>query len=158
MRRRRSTAVGILEMREVKRRYDSSEKGKACTEKYRQSDTYKVSLRKYRTSKKGKLTIRNSMLQRKYGITLETYNKMLKHGNGGCWICHRKPKPGKNLNVDHQHLSKVEKKAGVKFGKVRGLLDFFCNKYLIGRRKTEHANLFENAAKYLRSPIDWRNT
>lgn len=99
---------------------------------------------------------RDKYLRSKYGITEATYHEMLAEGNGACWICKRKPKPGKNLNVDHEHLTKAQKKAGMKFGKVRGLLDFFCNKYLIGRRKTEHAVLFERAAAYLRSKKDWR--
>lgn len=103
-----------------------------------------------------KLTRRDKYLQAKYGITEGTYNLMLAHGKGACWICKRKPRPGTNLNVDHEHLTKAQKKAGMKFGKVRGLLDFFCNKYLIGRRKTEHAPLFEAAAGYLRSEKDWR--
>lgn len=101
-------------------------------------------------------TRRDKYLQQKYGITEAIYTAMLKHGDGKCWICKRAPLPGKNLNVDHQHLTKAERKAGMKFGKVRGLLDFFCNKYLIGRRKTEHAPLFRAAAEYLESPTDWR--
>jgi recombination endonuclease VII len=102
-----------------------------------------------------KLTRRDKYLRAKYGITEAIYNKMLLHGKGACWICKRKPSPGTNLNVDHEHLTKDQKKAGIKFGKVRGLLDFFCNKYLIGRRKAEHAHLFTNAAEYLRSEKDW---
>ncbi len=101
---------------------------------------------------------RDKYLMLKYGIDERIYKLMLAHGKGACWICKRKPLPGKNLNVDHQHLTKAERKAGMKFGKVRGLLDFFCNKYMIGRRKTEHAALFEEAAKYLRSPKDWRDS
>lgn len=109
------------------------------------------------TSKsKEKLTVRDKYLRSKYGITEETYFAMAKHGGGNCWICKRPPKPGKALNVDHQHLTKLEKKTQ-KFGTVRGLLCFFCNKYLIGRRKGEHAYMFENAAAYLRSTKDWRN-
>jgi hypothetical protein len=99
---------------------------------------------------------RDKYLLAKYGIDERIYKLMLAHGDGKCWICKRKPKPGKNLNVDHQHLSKAEKKAGVKFGKVRGLLDYFCNKYMVGRRKTEHAELFDRTAAYLRSEKDWR--
>lgn len=99
---------------------------------------------------------RDKYLRAKYGITLAVYNTMFKHGKGACWICQRKPKPGKNLNVDHEHLTKAQRKAGLKFGKVRGLLDFFCNKYMIGRRKTQHAYMFERAASYLRSEKDWR--
>ena len=104
---------------------------------------------------KYKLTTRDKYLRAKYGITEETYFAMAKHGDGKCWICKRPPKPGKALNVDHQHLNKLETKI-TKFGKVRGLLCFFCNKYLIGRRKAEHAYMFRNAADYLESPIDWR--
>lgn len=105
-----------------------------------------------------KQTRRDKYLLAKYGIDERIYNLMLVHGNGACWICKRKPLLGKNLNVDHEHLTKKQKKDGAKFGKVRGLLDFFCNKYLIGRRKTEHADLFARAADYLRSEKDWRNT
>ena len=105
----------------------------------------------------GKLTTRDKYLLKKYGITEATYGAMLAHGNGVCWICKRKPMPGKNLNVDHEHLTKAQRKAGMTFGKVRGLLDYFCNKYMIGRRKTEHAPLFRSAAEYLESPKDWRN-
>lgn len=99
---------------------------------------------------------RDKYLQAKYGITLAIYKKMLAHGNGACWICKRKPLPGKNLNVDHEHLTKIQKKAGLVFGKVRGLLDFFCNKYAVGRSKTEHAERYRRVADYLESPIDWR--
>lgn len=102
-------------------------------------------------------TKRDKYLLAKYGIDEAVYNTMLQYGNGACWICQRKPKPGKNLNVDHEHLIKAQKKAGIKFGKVRGLLDLFCNKYLIGRRKTKDAMLFERAASYLRSTKDWRD-
>jgi hypothetical protein len=99
---------------------------------------------------------RDAYLKKKYGISEATYNEMLAYGNGACWICKRKPLPGRNLNVDHQHLLKTERKAGATFGKVRGLLCYMCNKYLVGRRKTEHAVLFEEAARYLRSEKDWR--
>lgn len=103
------------------------------------------------------LTRRDKYLRSKYGITEAIYFAMVKFGDGKCWICGRAPKPGKALNVDHQHLTKADKKAGIKFGKVRGLLDFFCNKYLIGRRKKEHAYMFRKAAAYLESDKDWRD-
>jgi len=100
-----------------------------------------------------KQTKRDKYLQSKYGITEEIYNTMLAHNQGGCWICDRKPKPGTNLNVDHEHPRKKVPGSG---GNVRGLLCFFCNKYLIGRRRAEHAWLFERAAAYLKSTKDWR--
>ena len=95
---------------------------------------------------------RDKYLMSKYGINEAIYRDMLAAGNGACWICQRKPKPGKNLNVDHEHPRKNQTGGG----QVRGLLDFFCNKYLIGRRRKEHAGLFERAAAYLRSERDWR--
>lgn len=93
-----------------------------------------------------KLTKRDKYLRRKYGITEATFKKMLAHGKGKCWICQNPPKK-LNLNTDHDHKS----------GQVRGLLCFFCNKYLIGRRRREHAYLFVRAAEYLSSTVDWRN-
>jgi len=93
-----------------------------------------------------KLTSRDRYLRRKYGITEATYFVMVKKYNGGCWICGKKPKPGKALNVDHDH----------KTGQVRGLLDFFCNKFVIGRRRREHVPTFLRAAEYLSSTVDWR--
>lgn len=99
---------------------------------------------------------RDSYLRRTYDITEATYQAMLRTHDGKCWICDRKPLPGKNLNVDHEHLTKPQRKKGMKFGKVRGLLCYFCNKYLIGRRKTADAYKFRNAAEYLEEPYDWR--
>lgn len=91
------------------------------------------------------LTKRDKYLRKRYGITEATFQRMLKKCAGKCWICLRPPKT-KTLNVDHDH----------KTGQVRGLLCFFCNKYMIGRRRQEHAGLFESAAKYLKSVVDWR--
>lgn len=99
---------------------------------------------------------RNKYLLKKYGITEAIYFEMVKFGKGACWICKRKPLPGKALNVDHEHLTKADKKAGATFGKVRGLLCYFCNKYVIGRSKTEHAPRYRVAADYLESTKDWR--
>ena len=84
-------------------------------------------------------------LRKKYGITEAIYFVMLKVHEGKCWICDRLPKD-KPLNVDHDH----------KTDQVRGLLCFFCNKFMIGRRRREHAQLFVNAAAYLKSEYDWR--
>src|SRR6185295_9071883 len=94
-----------------------------------------------------RLTTRDKYLRLKYGITQKVYLQMLAAGQGACWICKRLPKPGKNLCVDHDH----------KTGHVRGLLCFLCNKRLIGRHRQEHAWLYDNAARYLRSTVDWRD-
>jgi len=92
-----------------------------------------------------KLTRRDKYLRTKYGITETIYKKMLAVADGKCWICSKKPKKSA-LNVDHDH----------KTGQVRGLLCFFCNKFMIGRRRREHIFLFEAAAQYLKCEIDWR--
>lgn len=67
-------------------------------------------------------------LKRKYGISLGTYNTMFKNQNGSCAIC-KKPQSNfkKALSVDHDH----------KTGEVRGLLCFYCNKFVIGRHTKE---------------------
>jgi hypothetical protein len=91
--------------------------------------------------------VRERYLWIKYKITQAVYDKMLAFGKGGCWICKRKPKPGKTLNIDHDH----------KTMQVRGLLCFFCNKFMVGRRRREHAHLFDTTAAYLRSTKDWRD-
>lgn len=100
----------------------------------------------YTPMKASKPHKRDAYLMRKYSITQAVYDEMLALGDGACWICKKKPKPGKALNVDHDH----------KTNQVRGLLDWFCNRYMIGRRRREHAHLFDAAAAYLRSTKDWR--
>lgn len=95
-----------------------------------------------------KLSKRDRYLRRKYGLSEKQFNKMLRmspHGPGTCWITGRKPKPGKRLNVDHDH----------KTGRVRGLLTFFANYRLLGRGR-ENPDHHDAAAKYLRSTFDGR--
>lgn len=84
-------------------------------------------------------------LKKKYGLTLEQHTAMLAKIGNKCWICQKPPK-NLALNIDHDH----------KTGQVRGLLCFFCNKFLIGRRRREHAHLFKRSAEYLESTYDWR--
>lgn len=85
---------------------------------------------------------RNLLLLRKYGITLRQYNLMLKLQGGRCLLCGKKPK-GHTLNVDHDHTTK----------RVRGLLDFWCNKFYVAKNTVETA---EQVVKYLRSNFDGR--
>lgn len=70
---------------------------------------------------------RNKYLLKKYGIGEKEYNRMLGAQGGVCAVCNRKPKPGKNLHVDHDH----------KTGEVRGLLDYYCNRRLVGNNRDE---------------------
>lgn len=82
----------------------------------------------------------------KYGLTPEGYERILAAQGGKCAICRRLPKPGKNFNVDHDHKTDA----------VRGLLCFFCNRILLGRRR-EDAGLHLAAYLYLAARNDWRD-
>ncbi len=76
-------------------------------------------VKKYQQSKKGKTakkkTSRKQLLKR-YGLTDESYNKMLEEQGGRCYLC-KNSQLGRNLSIDHSH----------KTGKVRKLLCVNCN-------------------------------
>lgn len=57
------------------------------------------------------------LIRRKYGISVPEYEALLVAQGGGCALCHRTPKPGRRLAVDHDHET----------GHVRGLLCTRCN-------------------------------
>jgi hypothetical protein len=52
-----------------------------------------------------------------YGISLADYDRLYAQQGGRCRMCKRKPKPGRSLCVDHNHVTR----------KVRGLLCNNCN-------------------------------
>lgn len=89
---------------------------------------------------------KDAYLRRKYGITWQQYLWMLHSQGGKCALCLSPPKK-LALNVDHCH----------KTLRVRGLLCFRCNKFLIGRWRKEHAALLQRAAYYLKSDFDGRH-
>lgn len=61
---------------------------------------------------------RSSILMNKYGITLDTFNDMLKNQNYKCAVCDStNPGPKGVFAVDHCHST----------GTVRGLLCYLCN-------------------------------
>lgn len=60
---------------------------------------------------------RNWWYQKQYGITLGTFEEMVKAQNGLCAICGNPPSNGRTLHVDHNHMT----------GKLRKLLCFRCN-------------------------------
>jgi recombination endonuclease VII len=62
------------------------------------------------------------MLLKKYDLSPEQYEFMLRMQNGVCAICEKPPK-AMRLAVDHDHGD----------GRVRGLLCFLCNKFLVGK-------------------------
>jgi hypothetical protein len=87
---------------------------------------------------------RNNYLARKYGLTLETFEELLKKQGGGCAIC--KTKDTTNLVVDHDHTCCVGKENTC--GKcVRGILCWHCNAAL-GLFK-DSQKIVEQAAAYL---------
>lgn len=69
-----------------------------------------------------------------YGLTEEEYDVMLAAQGGGCAMCGKTCRTGRQLAVDHDHLS----------GRVRGLLCVTCNQALGVYEATREA-----AAKYL---------
>jgi hypothetical protein len=86
---------------------------------------------------------------RKYGISSQQWDKMYVNQKGLCPIC-QKPifRPGNKLGkraaaVDHDHKS----------GRVRGLLDYRCNRFIIGRNSADRA---ERVYRYLVSDFDGR--
>jgi len=86
---------------------------------------------------------------KKYDLTVKQWDKLFALQKGLCPIC-LKPifKPGNKLGkraaaVDHDH----------KTGRVRGLLDYRCNRFIIGRNSAERA---ERVYKYLVSEFDGR--
>lgn len=85
---------------------------------------------------KGSNYHKNWRLNKTYGITIDDYNKLLKHQNGVCAICGQFPDDG-ILVVDHNH----------KTNKIRGLLCHKCN-FGIGIFR-DSKTLLNNAVSYL---------
>lgn len=81
--------------------------------------------------------VRNHQLMRTYGISLEQYNSILISQGGYCALCSATSKSGKNLAVDHDHLT----------GQIRGLLCSRCNTSL--ERIERIPNWSETAKHYL---------
>lgn len=81
---------------------------------------------------------RRRYLLRTYGIDNADYDRLAAAYNFGCWICRKKPKPGKRrLSVEHDH----------KTGRVRGLACWSCNKLLAAAR--DNPETLRDAADYL---------
>jgi DNA-directed RNA polymerase subunit RPC12/RpoP len=73
-----------------------------------------------------------------YGLTLEQYDKILKHQGYRCAVC-KKPFTDKTPHIDHEHG-----------GHVRGIVCAYCNTRLIGRLKSPQ--LAQWLADYFHSP------
>lgn len=83
------------------------------------------------------LCARHRNVLRLYGIDPVEYERLLSKQNGLCAICQQRCSHGKNLSVDHYHLT----------GEVRGLLCCECNTGL-GKFRDNPA-LLRQAAHYL---------
>jgi hypothetical protein len=77
--------------------------------------------------------IRDANLKALYGISLRSYEDMLRRQDGVCAICARPPRGKRPLDVDHDHVN----------GRVRGLLCGNCNR-AIGLLE-ENPELFDRA-------------
>jgi hypothetical protein len=81
---------------------------------------------------------RDYMLRRTYGITQAQYEDLLAKQGGGCAICGKTPEEeGRNLAVDHDHLT----------NEIFGVLCMLCNKIIVG--KVRNPEVFARAANYL---------
>lgn len=135
--------MSIEKIREAKRRYKKSEKGKATEKRYRESELGKKSIKRaydksYRLRPERLEQMFKSRLKRKYGLTLDDYKNILAEQKECCSICKvNQSNFNKKLAVDHCH----------KTGKVRGLLCQFCNQGL-GNFK-DNKQLLDLAIKYL---------
>lgn len=133
------------------RRVESKEYGKNYSEKikegqraYRLKNRIKVNEYEKERRRKNPESIRDSRLRHKYGISIETYDKLLAYQDFGCAICGRsEPNCTKSIHghlyVDHDHNT----------GKVRGLLCHPCN-WAIGFVECEK---MEKALIYLKEPV-----
>lgn len=82
---------------------------------------------------------RATRLAQIFNLTPDEYDQILEYQGGVCAICGRPPKPGKRLAVDHDHAT----------GHVRGLLDFVCNRRVLGARS---ADILVKTAAYVTDP------
>lgn len=84
--------------------------------------------------------VKDAYLKRTYGISLLDYYRMLDSQDRRCAICLQAASRYRSaLAVDHNH----------KTGKVRGLLCYRCNKFVVGRHTLRSAAMvFEYMLKY----------
>ena len=81
---------------------------------------------------------RDSYLRRTYGITLSEFDALVAAQGNRCAVCGSEFV--KTPHVDHDHRS----------GRVRGALDYRCNKFVVGRHRD--GVLLRAAADYLDNP------
>ena len=74
-------------------------------------------VQEYNAREKASGNTRNGHLRRNYGIAPEQYDQTLIKWGGRCMICRQKPKDNRDLSVDHDHKTDLN----------RGLLCLKCN-------------------------------
>ncbi|MFE2969933.1 endonuclease domain-containing protein [Streptomyces sp. NPDC059340] len=84
-----------------------------------------------------RLTQRRAWLKHKYGISLEEYDAMLRAQNGACAICGQPCSTGRQLAVDHDHMT----------GVVRALLCLNCNRN-VGQFENQRQTMEHYLAAY----------
>lgn len=85
---------------------------------------------------------RRQHLWQNFHITPEEYDLISAEQGGVCGICGRGPTGGKHLPLDHEHQNRQS-------GPIRGLLCYYCNKFIVGARSEEH---IIRAAEYIKDP------
>lgn len=83
---------------------------------------------------------------KKYGLTLADFNELYNLQGGKCPICEKTLE--KRICIDHNHIRGWSKMTPENRKKhVRGLVDWFCNHYYLGRSIT--AQKAKNVVAYL---------
>lgn len=77
-----------------------------------------------------KLEARRKSIEQVFAMTLDEYETILEHQEGKCALCKKPPKPGTTLAIDHDHEDGQS-------GRVNGLLDYRCNKFVKGNLTKE---------------------
>src|SRR5258708_6798851 len=96
-------------------KYYAGCRGRPC------KDAHALENRTWLRKNKDKLVIYNRRKNLKqYGLTLESYDVLLKRQKSVCAICKKTCATGKRLAVDHNHTT----------GVIRGLLCYRCNVHL----------------------------
>ena len=95
--------------------------------------------KKKQTPKEREYNKRDRRYQKAYGISIETYNKLLKSQKYRCAICNKPNLPtDQHFDIDHNH----------KTGHVRGLLCSYCNRSIL-RFFRDNKVIAKGLVKYL---------
>ena len=132
--------------KEINRKYNASEKGKANIKRYRSSEKGEKTIKKWNKSNPEKVIMmkRKHHLKNKYGLSLDNFRKLIEECDGKCKLCGKKMTFSAGLGnltacVDHNHIT----------GKVRGLLCYRCNLEIGFVEKFNNNGFIAKAVEYL---------